>query len=352
MQKSNGHIITEVQVKRILMIGTGGTIASRQTASGLSPSILPQDVLSYIPEVERICVVDTLQVCNLDSTSMQPQHWLLMARTIEELYDAYDGFVVCHGTDTLAYTAAALSYLIQNSRKPVVVTGAQKPIDKDVTDARTNLLDSFIYAADDASQNVNIVFDGKVIVGTRARKERAKSYNAFSSINFPYPARIQDGVLLRYIPEIPLDGPVQFYHSLNSNICVFKLIPGARPDLLQYLFSQYDCLIIESFGVGGIPDALLETFYNEMEQWQKKGKVVVIATQVANEGSDMSVYEVGRRAKRDFDLIETYDMTLEATVTKLMWLLAEPHTDYGNIRERFYRAVNHDTLFSQRRRFQ
>ena len=147
-------------MKKILMIGTGGTIASRQTASGLSPSISPQDVLSYIPEVERICAVDTLQVCNLDSTSMQPQHWLLMARTIEEQYDAYDGFVVCHGTDTLAYTAAALSYQIQNSRKPVVVTGAQKPIDKDITDARTNLLDSFIYAADDASQNVNIVFDG------------------------------------------------------------------------------------------------------------------------------------------------------------------------------------------------
>ena len=158
-------------------------------------------------------------------------------------------------------------------------------------------------------------------------------------------------MLFRYIPETPLKEPVRFYHSLNDNICVFKLIPGARPDLLQYLFSQYDCLIIESFGVGGIPDALLETFYKEMEQWQKKGKIVVIATQVANEGSDMSVYEVGRRAKRDFDLIETYDMTLEATVTKLMWLLSEPHTDYDSIRERFYRAVNHDTLFSQRRRF-
>lgn len=85
-------------------------------------------------------------------------------------------------------------------------------------------------------------------------------------------------MLFRYIPETPLKEPVRFYHSLNDNICVFKLIPGARPDLLQYLFSQYDCLIIESFGVGGIPDALLETFYKEMEQWQKKGKIVVIAT--------------------------------------------------------------------------
>lgn len=116
---------------------------------------------------------------------------------------------------------------------------------------------------------------------------------------------------------------------------------------MQYLFSQYDCLIIESFGVGGIPDALLETFYKEMEQWQKKGKIVVIATQVANEGSDMSVYEVGRRAKRDFDLIETYDMTLEATVTKLMWLLSEPHTDYDSIRERVLpRGKSRHALFT------
>ncbi len=109
---------------------------------------------------------------------------------IEENYNEYDGFVICHGTDTLAYTAAALSYMIQNSRKPIVVTGAQKPIEMDITDAKTNLLDSFIYASDNDSQDVNIVFDGKVIVGTKARKERAKSYNAFTSINFPYLAVI------------------------------------------------------------------------------------------------------------------------------------------------------------------
>ena len=116
---------------------------------------------------------------------MTPEHWKLLAKTVQENYDRYDGFVICHGTDTLAYTAAALSYMIQNSRKPIVITGAQKPIEMDVTDAKTNLLDSFIYASDNNSQDVNIVFDGKVIVGTRARKERAKSYTAFCCIIFP-----------------------------------------------------------------------------------------------------------------------------------------------------------------------
>ena len=157
-------------MKKILMLGTGGTIASRQTKDGLAPGLTPEDILSYIPAVKNVCEVQTKQVCNLDSTNVTPEHWKMMVKAVEDNYAYYDGFVICHGTDTLAYTAAALSYMIQNSAKPIVVTGAQKPINMDVTDAKTNLLDSFIYAADDDSQGVNLVFDGKVIVGTRARK--------------------------------------------------------------------------------------------------------------------------------------------------------------------------------------
>ena len=130
-------------MKNILMIGTGGTIASKQTEYGLAPGLSTEDILNYIPAVSKICEVDSIQVCNLDSTNVTPEHWKLLVKTVEENYDKYDGFVICHGTDTLAYTAAALSYMIQNSRKPIVVTGAQKPIEMDVTDAKTNLLDSF-----------------------------------------------------------------------------------------------------------------------------------------------------------------------------------------------------------------
>lgn len=136
-------------MKKILMIGTGGTIASKQTENGLAPGLTPNDILACIPQVKHVCGVETLQVCNIDSTNVTPEHWKLMVEAVEKHYDAYDGFVICHGTDTLAYTAAALSYMIQNSPKPIVVTGAQKPINMDVTDAKTNLLDSFIYAADD-----------------------------------------------------------------------------------------------------------------------------------------------------------------------------------------------------------
>ena len=135
-------------MKRILMLGTGGTIASKQTEHGLKPVLDSKDIISFIPQVKEVCQVDTLQVCNIDSTNVTPCHWKQMTNAIQENYEKYDGFVICHGTDTLAYTAAALSYMIQNSAKPIVITGAQKPINMDVTDAKTNLLDSFIYAAD------------------------------------------------------------------------------------------------------------------------------------------------------------------------------------------------------------
>ncbi|MBQ9860271.1 MAG: asparaginase [Clostridia bacterium] len=335
-------------MKHILMLATGGTIASKQTDDGLAPVLTPEDILSFVPAVAQVCRVSTLSVCNIDSTNMTPAHWIQIVRAVEENYHAYDGFVICHGTDTLAYTAAALSYMIQNADKPIVITGAQKPINMDVTDARSNLLDSFIYAADDGSRGVNIVFDGKVILGTRARKVRAKSYNAFSSLNYPYPAVIQDGLLVRYIPEPPAEGKVRFFYQLADSVCTLKLTPGIKPEIFSYLFTQYDCVVIESFGVGGLPQNLVDAFYAEMDKWFSKGKFVVMTTQVVNEGSNMTVYEVGKKVKRDFNLIEAYDMTFEATITKLMWILGQKPTSYDEVRRLFYTPVNRDTLFAGR----
>ena len=136
-------------MKNILLIATGGTIASKRSDSGLKPLISSEELLSYVPAAKEFCRADALQLMNLDSTNIQPKHWLAMAKAVEEHYDQYDGFVICHGTDTMAYTAAALSYLIQNSQKPVVITGAQKPIDLEITDAKTNLCDSLRFASCD-----------------------------------------------------------------------------------------------------------------------------------------------------------------------------------------------------------
>ena len=142
-----------------------------------------------------------MKLCNLDSTDIAPEHWLQMAKTIKDNYYKYDGFVICHGTDTMAYTAAALSYLIQGSSKPSVLTGAQKPIGFEITDAKANLRDSILYAADDASMGVQIVFNGEVIIGTRAKKTKSLSYAAFSSINYPLLASIHEGRIIRYVEQ-------------------------------------------------------------------------------------------------------------------------------------------------------
>ena len=325
-------------MKRILMIATGGTIASRNTESGLAPGLSPEELLRHVPDAASFCRVETTQPLNLDSTNIAPEHWLLLTGIIEKNYAGYDGFVICHGTDTLAYTAAALSYLIRHTRKPIVLTGAQKPIDREDTDARQNLLDSLRVACDRDS-GVCIVFGGHVIAGTRARKTRTKSYNAFSSINFPDLAEVRDQRVVRFIPCEEEGKPV-FTHSLNTNVVLLKLIPGLPSGVLSAAGKLCDGLIIESYGVGGIPDCYLA----ELDSLVQTGKTVVMATQVPQEGSDLSVYQVGHRLKERYRLLETYDMTLESTVTKLMWVLGQTG-EPREIQRLFYTPVNYDLLF-------
>ena len=329
---------------KILLLATGGTIASVLYEYGLAPGLKAEQILSYIPEARENYSVEAVQICNIDSSNMTPAHWTDIVSTIRENYHDYDGFVICHGTDTMAYTSAALSYMIQNSNKPIVITGSQKPISEGSTDARQNLLDSLRYAADPASQGVVLVFNGSVIAGTRAKKTYAHSYNAFSSVNYPPLAVIQDGRIIRFIPQQPFSQPVRFCQKMHDSIVVLKLIPGTKPDLVEYLFQNYDCIVIESFGVGGIPRTLLDVFYQQMEKWIRKGKIVVMATQVVNEGSNMEVYEVGQKIKKDFHLMEAYDMTLEATITKLMYLMAECGNDYTAVYDGFYKTVNYDLI--------
>ncbi len=330
-------------MKKILLIATGGTIVSRMGKNGLVPQIRAEELLQYVPQCREFCEVTAMQLMNLDSTNMAPRDWEVIARSIREQYAQYDGFVICHGTDTLAFTAAVLSYMIQSSPKPIVLTGAQKPIDLEITDARTNLADSLLYASDPNSSGVVIVFDGKVIAGTRAKKMRTKSYNAFSSINYPSLAVIREGKILRYNESKEQGGPV-FYEKLNSKVGVFKLIPGVPSDILDSYFRLFDAVVIESFGAGGIPDAPYYKFSDIIARWKDAGKILVMCTQVTNEGSDMGVYEVGKGAKSEFGFLETYDMTLEAAVTKLMWILSFTH-DREQVKKLFYTQVNHDILY-------
>ena len=190
-------------MKKILMIATGGTIASKEGDSGLAPAISGEELADSVPGIRDICQLTVLQLMNIDSTNMRPRQWLQIRDAIMEQYDSYDGFVILHGTDTMAYTAAALSYLIQNSCKPIVLTGSQKPMGNPYTDAKINIYQSILYAVDDASCNVNIVFNGKAVAGTRGRKQRTRSFDAFESMNFPMMAVLHDDRIIRHYMEIP-----------------------------------------------------------------------------------------------------------------------------------------------------
>lgn len=329
-------------MKKVLMLGTGGTIASDITGNCLAPKLTTEELLAGVPEVSELCKVTCMQLFSIDSTNLTPSHWLLIANAIRENFSKYDGFVICHGTDTMAYTAAALSYLIQYSPKPIVLTGAQKPMVFENTDSKTNLADAFRVAASGLC-GVVIVFNGRVILGTRARKTHTTSLQAFSSINYPALAVLQNGFLMEYIRPTALPAPI-FYNKLNQRVGLMKMIPGADCGLLSYLLEHNDAVIIESYGVGGLPSYQGSGFFDVIRSAVEQGKTIVMTTQVQNEGSNLAVYDVGFHLKNDLQLLEAYDMTTEAAVAKLMWILAQTN-DAQEIRRLFCTPVSHDLLY-------
>lgn len=328
------------------MIATGGTIASVEEGCGLAPSLSGEELARFVPQVEGLCDLDVVQPMNIDSTNMRPADWMRIHAEIVRAYDDYDGFVVLHGTDTMAYTAAALSYLIQDSPKPIVLTGSQQPMASPFTDAKLNLYQSLLYALDDRSRDVSVVFGGAVIAGTRARKQRTMSFNAFTSVNFPEIALVRNDRIVRAgSPAAHLrsgdgsgDGP-HISDRLNDRVFALKLTPGMDPGIFQLLKRDYDAVIMETFGIGGVPD--YGDYRRAIFDWVDAGKTLVMTTQVPEEGCDLGVYEVGRAYADHRGVLKGGDMTTEALVAKTMWALGQT-SDPDRVRELFYRVVNHD----------
>ncbi len=330
-------------MRRILLIGTGGTIASRQTDDGLAPSLSISELLEKVPEIAELCVPECLQLFNMDSTNIRPEHWLEIARTIRENYSRYDGFVITHGTDTMAYTAAGLSYLIQDSPKPIVITGAQISVAQGDSDARRNMIDSFLCASDSRSHGVLIVFSGSVILGTRARKNYTKRFAAFASANYPEVARIQSGHVFWFVTQEP-ERDVVFSDSLCPNVGLIKLFPGITEDVITFMTDHYDGLVVECFGVGGLPEYY--EFYSHIRRSAQKGTLIVMTTQVPNDGSDLTLYKVGHKLTQEPNVLEARDMTSEAALAKLMWILGRTR-DVKEAKRLFYTPVAHDMIMSQ-----
>ncbi|ULT56674.1 asparaginase [Neobacillus drentensis] len=310
-------------MKKILLFATGGTIASVERNEGLVPELSVEEILDFLPETSSDVHVDGRILMNIDSTNLQPEQWIKIAEAIYTHYYDYDGFVITHGTDTLAYTSSALSYMLQGLEKPVVLTGSQVPISFKQTDAKKNVSDALRFACEDIG-GVFVLFDGRVILGTRAVKMRTKSYDAFESINHPYVAYIDRNEINYKWKPVRTSKRFSFHANICTDVFLMKLYPGMKPETFDCLKDLYKGIIIESFGNGGLPFEG-RNLLSKIQELTEKGIAVVITTQCLEEGEDLLLYEVGRKVAQH-QVILSGDMNTEAIVPKLMWALGQAHS--------------------------
>ena len=320
-------------MKKLMILSTGGTIACTQTAEGLIPTLSADDILAYAPEAIKLGKIETKTILNLDSSNIQPEEWRLIARAVFECLNDYDGIVILHGTDTMAYTASMLSFMLRNVDKPVVITGSQLPVGHPQTDAKQNLYDALITAASGIA-GVLVVFDHQIMLGCRVAKVRTTSQNAFESINRSPVGWVTLGqVRLISPPEMTQVAPT-LDDAIEANVFLLKLIPGTRPEVFDDIARLgYRGVVIEGFGLGGL-HCLRRNLLDGIQKLMDANVAVLLTTQCRYEPSDPTVYETGRLAL-ELGIMQAYDMTSECAVTKLMWALAHANTQQ-EIRQMMY----------------
>ena len=306
--------------KQILLLTTGGTIASLPGEDGLEPrrSQVMEREISQLRTYYDIFVRDVM--C-LDSSNIRPQEWQSIARHIFEAREAFDGIVVSHGTDTMAYTASAVTFMLPNIDLPVVFTGSQLPLADVLSDGPDNLRTAFAMAAS-GQPGVFLAFDRKVMLGCRAVKVRASGFSAFESVNARYAGLVSNrGLVLdpRVLPKA--DGAPALMDAISTNVFLLKLTPGLAPDIFDALVHMgYKGIVIEAFGLGGVN--VLHEGLQGIRRAVESGISVVVTTQCLYDSSDLRVYQVGNKLL-DMGVIQGRDMTSEAAMTKLMWALGQ-----------------------------
>ncbi|HAI21658.1 MAG TPA: L-asparaginase 1 [Clostridiales bacterium UBA8153] len=307
-------------MRPILLLGTGGTIASGSSAGGLRPRYTVEEILTKATGGRPGGTVETFQLMNLDSSSLELGAWVAMAEAVQARLSQYDGIVITHGTDTMAYSASALSFMLGGLDRPVVFTGSQRTLEHESSDAPANLRDALV-AARSPFPGVMLAFGGLLISGVRATKLRTRGLEAFGSINAGPLGAFNDGSLqvLRQPPAHA--GRPSF--CMEPRVALVKLWPGLEPKFLLGLAGQgYRGLVIEAFGLGGLPSSGPGELGGVVEELVGQGVVVVVTTQCVFDGSDLTAYAVGRRA-RQAGALPARDMTKEAALTKLMWTLGQ-----------------------------
>ena len=308
-------------MKKLLLLTTGGTISSVESSNGLIPSD-QNNLISTILN-DNNSIIDILPIMTLDSSNIQPEEWKIIASSIYENLNKYDGIVVTHGTDTMAYTSSMISFMVQNPNIPIVFTGSQLPLTHPLTDAIDNLKCAKAMALSGVP-GVFIAFDRKILLGCRAVKAKTVSFNAFQTINRePVGVVSSHGLNLDKIdnlhrsnesPSLSLD--------IETNIFLLKLTPTTNPNIIPILIeSGIKGIVIEAFGAGGI-SFIRRDFVKEIKNAVDKNIPVVVSSQCLYESSNFNIYEVGTKVLKS-GAIEALDMTSEAAVTKLMYALGK-----------------------------
>ena len=309
--------------KHILLLTTGGTIACRPGEEGLAPRT-SEVMHQQIDRLRTFYEITVLDVMCLDSSNITPEEWQSIARHIFSQRENFDGIVVSHGTDTMAYTASAVTFMLPNIDLPVVFTGSQLPLGDELSDGPDNLRTAFAMAAT-GTPGVFVAFDRKVMLGCRAVKVRASGFSAFESVNARYAGIVSNrGLVLdsRVLPQST--GTPELKEQVSQDVFLLKLTPGLSPRILDALADMgYRGIVIEAFGLGGMN--VLHKGLSGIRNAVQKGISVVITTQCLYDSSDLSVYQVGNQLLQ-MGVIQGRDMTSEAAMTKLMWALGQDMT--------------------------
>jgi len=321
--------------KHILLLTTGGTIASMPGGEGLEPH--RSDVMEReLQQLRTYYDISVRDVMCLDSSNIRPEEWQLIATEVFEQRIGFDGIVVSHGTDTMAYTASAVTFMLPDIDLPVVFTGSQLPLRDVLSDGPDNLRTAFAMAAS-GRPGVFLAFDRKIMLGCRAVKVRASGFSAFESVNARYAGLVSNQGLVLDEQVLPKQqGPARLCTDVSRDVFLLKLTPGLNPAVFDMLAAMgYKGIVVEAFGLGGIN--VLGRGLRGIRRAVEDGVSVVVTTQCLYDSSDLRVYQVGNKLL-DLGVIQARDMTSEAAMTKLMWGIGQ---GYGQeeIAELFARNI-------------
>lgn len=329
--------------KKILFIATGWTLASKKTKDGLKPGYGVEELLSLYPETKELAEIDVYQLCNLDSTNVQPSDWTAIAQTIEKNYKDYDAFIIGHGTDTMHFTSSALSFALQDLEKPVILTGSVLAPEEPNSDAKQNLIDSILLSISEGYKGVFVCFHGQVILGTHSRKMKNEATKidrykeVFSSINVPVIAVVKWRNVIKnenYSPKLPFKK--NNFHILpffSPEIGFVNLFPWMGWDVLD-LYKWKKAIVVKWYWPGNLPFSYGD-WEKKIKEFTNKGIGIYISTQNPFWEVDLDKYEVGQKAAK-WGAISTHNMTSGTAVVKLMWIFGNyPNYSFDKVKQLF-----------------